>query len=165
MTETARRKKTSIKTVNEPSENLSIKDLEATLSKLEAEKSRRVAERRAQGKMICLHVITVDGEDATEKKRKIHAEHMRHHPEDVGKGVDWIELVIMTGVSRDENWGRAWPEAQSYEPRRNTCEVLPSPVEEVGAPEGPPIVPQTLFWVETAPCTENNPGGSIEQAL
>lgn len=91
---------------DEPSDNLSLKDLEATLSKLEAEKSRRAAEKQAQGKMIVLKVTTFNGEDATEKKRKIHAKHLRQHPEDARKQVEWLELVIITGVPRHENWER-----------------------------------------------------------
>jgi hypothetical protein len=55
--------------------------------------------------MIVLKVTTFNGEDATEKKRKIHAEHLRQYPEDAGKQVEWHELVIITGVRRHENWG------------------------------------------------------------
>ena len=91
---------------DEPSDTLSLKDLEATLSKLEAEKSRRAAEKQAQGKMIVLKVTTFNGESATEQKRNVYAEHLRQHPEDAGKQVEWLEHVIITGVPRSRNWGR-----------------------------------------------------------
>ena len=130
---------------SKPDDSLSLEELEAALSKLEAEKSRRLTAKQAKGEMICL-VIADEGQDLAEQKRSVHAEHLRLHPEDTGKGVDWIELAIIETPIRDES--RRWDE-------------LPAP-EPAPAPE---CVPSTPFFVTTALCSEELPGGQIVEGL
>src|SRR6478672_6221782 len=129
---------------SKPDDSLSLQELEAALSKLEAEKSRRLTAKQAKGEMICL-VIADDGEDLIEQKRSVHAEHLQSHPEDTGKGVDWIELAIVDPPPRDE---RRW-------------DTQPEPEPE----PAPAIVPSIPFWTQTALCSEQLPGGSIAEGL
>jgi len=93
--------------------------------------------------MICL-VIADEGQDLAEQKRSVHAEHLRLHPEDTGKGVDWIELAIIETPIRDESW--RWDTQPEPEP-------------------APAVVPSVPFWTQTALCSEQLPGGSIAEGL
>src|SRR6476620_11808925 len=127
---------------SKPDDSLSLQELEAALSKLEAEKSRRLTAKQAKGEMICL-VIADEGQDLAEQKRSVHAEHLQSHPEDTGKGVDWIELAVVDPPPRDE--------------RRP--DVEPEPESE----RAPECVPNVPFFVTTAHCSEELPGGSIAE--
>ena len=101
--------------------------------------------KQAKGEMICLQVIRDDGEDATAEKKRIHAEHLEQHPEDKGKAVDWIELVIKHELPRDES--------------RPTWDDQPDPEP------APACVPSIPFWTQTALCSEQLPGGQIAEGL
>src|SRR6476619_357645 len=96
---------------SKPDDSLSLQELEATLSKLEAEKSRRSMAKQAKGEMITL-VVADDGEDLTEQKRAIHTEHLELHPEDVGKAVDWIALAFIDPPPRESFRPDAEPELE-----------------------------------------------------
>lgn len=103
--------------------------------------------KQAKGETITL-LVTDDGQDTAAAKQRIHAQHLELHPQDKGKDVNWLELVLVDPPPRSER--RSPTQDELYPPE-------PEPA--------PAVVPTTPFWVTTALCSEELPGGQIAEGL